>query len=207
MERVKLVQKNDFTIYAYGEKDNSKCTISYCVYLVDPDGGFSTTEVVTRKDIMVKKNPLDFIYNFVGEFDANDIETALHNLKRYMKELSIKPRIANDKVGTKKMYDKLCKYIKEKQVPNDFNKIWIEDEHGFIKTTHMDIVVKDLSGLGYNKNEMLKVLDTMGVLIYNPGKRGCNKKLPNRTTVYCYKVKLKKCEEETIKQEKVEECA
>lgn len=156
--------KTGFEVYVVIVKDPASTRISYQFYSISPEGKMSDFITIKRSTLKKAKNALDCLMDWDAYLEVEDID-AIDDAVR--KLLSTPADISKpDKATMQELKDAVVDYIIRNTKPMGKDaEVFIDGEHGYIKTTRFNDFVNQYSALGYNRKELLHRLNIMGVLV------------------------------------------
>ena len=198
-KEITVLKTEQYILRVYADISNTKGFVGVNTYLIE----IKDDQVVNQYDPIKihksqlsnyeKNNPFKFIKNYVCDFTHDDVEKVAKIVKKRLKDLQTAPSLYSNKVSSIEMYRELVEYIKNRNgiEDKDGNKvIFVEGGYGYIKTSHIEKVVKDLEHLGYSRKEMIDTINHLGALKHNKGRWALNKKISSGETAYHYAIDL-----------------
>lgn len=194
-----MIRKNafDYEVYAVPLKDRNSQRRSAALYTVSPEGVSSDLVIIQRSKMYAKKNAFNFVYNWEGQFDSDDITAIRVALFKCFDE---KPVMVQEKATFDEIYTAVHNFIKinaEDLKENPEAEVFIRGDFGYIRTKFFEEFVKENKELGYKRQELLLRLQIGGAL-QCVDKRGYEKLVKvNGKGTHCYVIDLLKIQNET----------
>lgn len=185
-----FTNKKGYKVYAVGVKDVASTRVSVECYVKSPKGEMSEIFSVRRRDLMNRKNSLDFFYDLDGGFKDEEVDS-LSSIFRDLVDKDGKMTIQS-KASPTDIHHAVSEYIREEAEnlkDNPKPSIFIRGKYGYMETCFMDQMVSANRDLGVKRKDVLKILKIMGVLI-----TGKNRPYDNIVTVSGEKKRVYKIE-------------
>lgn len=184
-----------YKLYGLMTRDVSSTRVSGELYTISPKGEMSDLITVRKKDTFTKKDFMDFLLDYAGDFTRDDID----KISVKVKELFAGNDITEIQ-GKQTLNEMLCTIRNQiRKISKDsdnslFQDVFIENNAGYIKTKAFSDFCRQCEDLDFKRLEVLKRLKIMGAL--KPGVNrtyDTSKKIKgNVCKVYCISLEEEK---------------
>lgn len=164
-----LIYTHDFCnkVYMFAANDYGTRRQSFGFVVVSATGETSRPVYVKRSELITKKVPLEFMYNFLADFTHDDIAKIKNEVQNHMQV--VHSMDFSESVSPEELYLAICEYCENPANEENEGHITIADGHCNIPTQRFAGVIKDLD-CGYKKLEALRELKLMNLLRTNEGR-------------------------------------
>ncbi len=159
-----------FKVYMKKLNDSSKLIQKFVFFVVSPDNNISEIKPIKRSTMFTSKTVFDFVYDFMGDFDKDDIDNIKSSALKSIGD--IKTVDIAEKKTFVEAHKMLCKYVLDNHLEYS---IFIDDA-GYcnINTEIFEDIVNELE-LGYKRLQLLRMFKVMNLLKYDKGRNDYRK--------------------------------
>lgn len=162
-----------YKIYAVKTYETGSTRVAIEVFIESPQGVLSDIHTVRKSDLFKKKNAVDFVLDFDGDFDELSLLTVSEKLKEFVCSEFEKVTIA-EKASPQMLIESLSELlVKEAEAQETSEKptVVVKDGYASVESkAFKDLVIKHSDTLHYTKLEILKRLKIFGYLETSPNR-------------------------------------
>jgi hypothetical protein len=156
----------EYKVYMAGMADKAAMKQAIGIFVTDPNGNKSDLHKITRSKLFTSKSTFDFLFDFEGGFDRQDIDAIKSKVMDQLKKVQYVD--LSERVSIDDAHRLLSEYVNDHYIENC---VYI-DEDGYCNIEYNDklpSVIAELE-LGYKRLELVKMFKILDLLKISGGR-------------------------------------